>query len=228
MGDLRIAIVRQWWTPALLSLVLLAALAACDDGGARRSEAMATTTLVEDPGEAEPVSPEPAPIDPVESFAIDDVRAQAEVAPGLFMVVGTSPGPADGRPVLTLGGAVLEGETWTVALDAQFGPCVSEGEAELASRAEDLVPGSSALVVRCDEGEGTSTVYVFGAAPGTQPGVLLQISCGNTGYDLRGSRIAVTSTDERQQRRADLEFALDGPILDTPGRLPAYCDRLDD
>lgn len=225
MGDLRIAIARQWWTPALLLL----SLAACDDGGDLPSDTMATTTtVVEDPGEAEPVSAEPAPIDAVETFAIEDVRAQAEVAPGLFMVVGTSPGPADGRPVLTLGGAVLEGETWTVALDAQFGPCVSEGEGELASRAEDLVPGSSALVVRCDEGEGTSTVYVFGAPPGTQPGVLLQISCGDTGYELRGSRIAVTSTDERGQRRADLEFALDGPILDTPGRLPAFCDRLDD
>lgn len=228
VGAFHIAVRRQRWAPALLSLSLLATLAACDEGGDLHPEAMSATTVVEEPGEVEPVSPEPAPVDAAETFAIDDVRAQAELTPGLFMVLGTSPGPAGGLPVLTLGGAVQGAEGWTVALNARFGPCADEGEGDRANRAEGLVPGSAALVVRCDEGEGRSTVYVFGAPPGTQPGVLLQISCGNTGYELRGSRIAITSTDERGRRRADLEFALEGPILDTPVRLPAYCDRLDD
>lgn len=224
---------RRRRTTLVVLLPALIAVATCDDGegappGTGGAGAATTTTVAEDPGKAEPVSPDPAPVDPAATFAIEDVRAQAEIRPGLYMVLGTSPGSSDGAPVLTLGGAVREGEAWNVALDATFGPCRVAGDGDVASRADRLLPDSAALVVRCEEDEGRSTVYVFGAPPGTEPGVLLQLSCGTTGYELRGTRIAITSTDEQGNRRPDLEFSLDGPILETPGPLPSYCDRLDD
>lgn len=211
------------------ALAIAVAVAAWPDSPSPPGATASTTTVEdasEDAGEAEAISPEPAPVDAAGAFAIEDVLAQAEVTPGTFMVLGTAPRPRDGRPILTLGGAVRAGEAWAVALHARFGPC--EDVARTASRAERLVPGSAALVVRCPEGDDRTTIYVFGAAPGTNPGVLLQVSCGHTDYDLRGTTIAVTSVDEQGRRRDDLEYSLDGPILETAGRLPPYCDRLDD
>lgn len=212
--------------PLLGALAVAVAVAVWPDSASPPGARASTTTAVEDAGEAEAISPEPAPVDAAGAFAIEDVLAQAEVTPGTFMVLGTAPRSRDGRPILTLGGAVRAGEAWTVALHARFGPC--EDVARTASRAERLVPGSAALVVRCPEGDDRTTIYVFGAAPGTNPGVLLQVSCGRTDYELRGTTIAVTSVDEHGRRRDDLEYSLDGPILEIAGRLPPYCDRLDD
>lgn len=169
---------------AILGLLMIGALNI--DEGTESDPAPSRSTTSE--AEAPAASPD---------FEVEEVVAQVEARPGLFLAVGCEPVSLnqEGSPqaVLALAVRVEDGQSTTLLRQPlhDYSGCYCSGES-----AQDVVPETTALVISCLDGGTARTgdvAVVVAPADRTAPFIALHLSCGVTSAEIHDGVISIRS-----------------------------------